>query len=420
VPPSDDIARDGRLPHRRTQRGLAPAGLPFATVALLVALASIATACHSAPPPPKIIGPTAVRIHGPIHTQGPLIVDATGATVRFNGVGIRDYVSVGNAGGGVPSGGPCVTAPPQREVDDIVNWGFNSVRIPLAWANLEPTAPAAGPGGALTHAWDAAYLANLDGFVQRVTARGIAVFFTIHTKFGSSTDKGPCNLASLPSWMYPAGITDPAQARCDFLNGTTQPGAPETIWDGYEAMWTMLASRYASNLQVVAADLVNEPYPAAPCGPGATKLTALYGRLGATVRAADPNLALILEDAPPGLAMAGKFEIDEPPTTPDTIYSFHLYQANWEPDGKAVNDAYAARARTWNVPLLVGEFNAFGYAAPGAGYDSNWQADTQAAVSYWRGNAISWMAWAYSGGNHLVNKDGSPRADLISAFQKGF
>ena len=42
--------------------------------------------------------------------------------------------------------------------------------------------------------------------------------------------------------------------------------------------------------------------------------------------------------------------------------------------------------------LLVGEFNAFGYAAPGAGYDGNWAGDTAAAVQYWRQRGVSWMA----------------------------
>jgi hypothetical protein len=386
----------------------------LASIPVVVALA--ASACHSAPPTPtpNLIGPKAVRIHGPIHTKGTTIVDATGQTVRFNGIGVRDYVTVGDASSS------CVSTPSAAEKRDIVAWGFNSVRIPLAWANLEPTAPTAASDGTLTHAWNAAYLSNLDGFVKAMTSQGLAVFFTLHNKFGSNSDKGSCNLSSIPSWMYPQGIGDPGQAKCDFLQGTTQPGAPESIWDGYEAVWTMLSSRYANDAQVVAADLVNEPYPASPCGPTDTKLGDLYQRLGPAVRHQNPNLALILEDAPPRLAESGKFELDGPPSLPNVIYSYHLYQANWDPDGKAVNDAYWARAQAWNIPLLVGEFNAFGYAAPGGGYDQHWAADTAAALTYWKQNGISWMAWAYSGGNHLINHDGSPRADLVSAFQKGF
>jgi endoglucanase len=383
-------------------------------IASLVLMAIVTAACHSTPPPPPIVGPMAVRIVGPIHTDGASIVDAAGRTVRFNGIGVRDYVTVG-----APSAN-CVTDPPASEASNIAKWGFNSVRIPLAWADIEPTAPVAGPDGTLQHTWNTAYLANLDRFVQQVTSKGVAVFFTIHNKFGSNTDKGQCNLSSVPSWLYPQGAEDNGKARCEFLSGITQHGAPEPIWDGYAAVWSMLAERYKSNPQVVAADLVNEPFPIAPCNYATTKLADLYQKVGTAVQAANPHLALILEDTPPRLAEDGKFQIREKPTLPNVIYSYHLYQPNWDPDGKALNDAYAAQAAKWNVPLLVGEFNAFGYAAPGAGYDKNWQSDTVAALRYWRTTGVSWMAWAYSGGNHLVMSNGTPRADLISAFQRGY
>ena len=383
-------------------------------IAALVLAATATAACHSTPPPPPIVGPMAMRIVGPIHTDGARIVDSTGRTVRFNGVGVRDFVPVG------PASASCADGAPASEASNIAKWGFNAVRIPLAWANLEPTAPAAGPDGSIQHTWNAEYLANLDRFVQQVTSKGVAVFFTIHNKYGSNTDKGQCNLTSVPTWLYPRGPEDNGKARCEFLSGITQPGAPESIWDGYAAVWSMLAARYASNPQVVAADLVNEPFPIAPCNFATTKLADLYAKAGAAVQAANPHMALILEDTPPRLAEDGKFQVREKPTLPNFIYSYHLYQPSWEPDGKALDDAYAARAREWNVPLLVGEFNAFGYAAPGAGYDKNWRSDTLAALKYWRTGGVSWMAWAYSGGNHLVMSDGTPRADLISAFQGGF
>ncbi len=392
--------------------------LPGRTTILAVVIASalLASACHSTTPvpTPNLIGPKAVRIQGPIHTRGTAILDVTGRTVRFDGVGVRDFVTVG------ASASDCVKAPPKSEATNIADWGFNSVRIPLAWANLEPNAPTTGPDGTLQHAWDATYLGYLDGFVQQVTSRGLAVMFTIHTKFPSNTDKGLCNLTSMPSWLYPGGMGDTSQAKCDFLAGVSRPGAPEDIWDGLQAVWSMLAGRYASNPQVVGADLVNEPYPGGPCGPGDTKLADLYQKLGAAIRQANPDIALIFEDAPPRLVLAGHYELTKPPAFADVIYSYHLYQQNWDPVGKSVDDAFLARARAWKVPLLVGEFNAFGDAAPAGAVDKNWQADSEAALAYWKQNGISWMAWAYSGGNHLINKNGSPRADLISTFQKGF
>jgi hypothetical protein len=374
-------------------------------------LALVATACHGAP---DLIGPKAVRIHGPIHTNGTAIVDVTGRTVRFNGVGVRDFVEVGAPGSG------CVTAPPQDEAKNIADWGFNAVRIPLAWANLEPAAPTQAADGSLVHTWDATYLAYLDGFIHDLTSRGVAVVLTIHNKFGSNVEKGRCNLSSVPDWMYPGGRPDGAQARCDFLQGVTASGAPESIWDGYAAVWSMLVTRYANDPQVVAVDMVNEPYPAEPCSAADLKLADLYGVVGTAVRGANPAMALVFEDGPPRLAVTGTFELTDPPPFPNVIYSYHLYQPNWIPVGKSVNDTYWERAQGWGVPLLVGEFNAFGYAAPGGDYDPAWARDTLQALQYFRQTGISWMAWAYSGGNHLVEKDGTPRADIISTFQKGY
>jgi hypothetical protein len=383
-------------------------------VAAAALTAIVAGACHSTPPPPDIIGPMAARMVGPIHTEGTSILDAAGRVVRFNGIGVRDFVTVG------PASANCVDDPPPSEATNIAKWGFNSVRIPLAWANLEPSAPTVDADGTLHHTWNADYLAKLDRFVQSITSKGVAVVFTIHNKYGSNADKGQCNLSSVPSWMYPQGPEDGGKARCEFLRGITQSGAPEKIWDGYSAVWSMLASHYAANPQVVGADLVNEPFPIAPCNYATTRLQDLYQTVGQAVHSANPNLALILEDTPPRLAEEGKFQVRDKPSLSNVIYSYHLYQPNWEPDGTSLNTAYAAKANAWNIPLLVGEFNAFGYAAPGAGYDDNWQSDTLAALRFWKSAGVSWMAWAYSGGNHLVMSDGTPRADLISAFQRGF
>lgn len=386
----------------------------MATVALFATLALIAASCHGAPSP-NLNGPKAARIHPPIRTSGTRILDATGAAVRFNGVGVRDFVGVG------PPGTRCVTTPSSKEVNDIVDWGFNSVRVPLAWVHLEPNTPLAGPGGSLTHAWDGEYLSSLDRFVDEVTSRGLAVIFTLHNQFGTNTTKpSPCHVTSMPPWLYPGGMGDPKVAKCEFLEGITRSGAPESIWEGYGAVWTMLAERYANDPLVLGADLANEPYAGGPCSQSDAKLSDLYQELGEAIRRVNPDMAIIFEDAPPGAAEQGDFEVQQPPSVPNTIYSYHMYQPNWDPVGQAVNEAYWRRAREWGIPLIVGEFNAFGYAAPGAGYQPDWRSQTLRALTFWKAQGISWMAWSYSGGNHLIEKDGSPRADLISAFQRGY
>jgi hypothetical protein len=41
-------------------------------------------------------------------------------------------------------------------------------------------------------------------------------------------------------------------------------------------------------------------------------------------------------------------------------------------------------------------------------------------MATWRRDGVSWMVSAYNGGNHIVDKGGAPRADLITTYQKGF
>jgi Cellulase (glycosyl hydrolase family 5) len=368
-------------------------------------------------PAPNLIGPKSVPIRGPIRTRGSAIVDATGRVVRLNGVGVRDFVAVG-----LP-GVPCAGSPPPEEATNIADWGFNSVRIPLAWANLEPDKPTIGVGGALVHRWNTPFLDALDGFVHQITSLGIAVTFTMHLKFGGDTTKSPCNASTVPPWLLAppiSGNDEALRAGCDLLQGVTPPGAAEPMWQGLSAAWSMVVHRYAANAQVIGADMLNEPYPQGPCSPANVRVSELYRQLGGAIRRADPRIALIFEDVAPGQALHGKFELAAPPPFPNVIYSYHLYQPDWIPDGEAVHRAYLDRARSWHVPLLVGEFNAFGYAAPATGYDRNWASDTDQALAIWRREGVGWMAWAYGGGNHLVLSDGQPRADLITAFQKGF
>ncbi len=373
----------------------------------------IATSCHNAP---NIIGPRAVRIHGPIHTAGGRIIDSTGHVVPFNGVNVRNFVSdVGST--------RCVPPRPSEVAANLAAWGFNSVRLPLAWSNIEPQPPVVQPDGTVVHRWNEAYLASLDAFINDVTGRGLAVILGgMHFRY-SLAPRGACHAASQPSWVDPAPSTDPtaaAQARCDFLKGTTVTGPAGNTWDGFTAVWTMLAKRYASNPQVVAIDMVNEPFPAKVCPPSEERIGDLYQQIVAAVKQVNPSMAFVAEDSPPPLALAGTFVVNPPLRLDNTIYSYHLYQPNWQPKGASVNAAYWQRARVWGAPMLVGEFNAFGYAAHTAGSDPNWASDTTAALSTWRREGVSWIVSSYAGGNRIVDKGGAPRPDLISTFQQGF
>jgi len=103
------------------------------------------------------------RIAGWVHTNGTRLVDQRGRTVRFTGVGLRDL----EAGSGTmaPARQPGVirlcrdgwSISPRQVFDQIASFGFNTVRVAVTWANLEPTAPTGG-----VHHWNESYLRAVD------------------------------------------------------------------------------------------------------------------------------------------------------------------------------------------------------------------------------------------------------------------
>ena len=95
---------------------------------------------------------------GFLHTSGTNIVTATGSTVQLTGMNVQGMESTNVDSSDVP--GQCNDAwkpLTPAEVEEIAAYGFKTVRVPIAWGNLEPTVPTIGSGGALVHHWNGAY-----------------------------------------------------------------------------------------------------------------------------------------------------------------------------------------------------------------------------------------------------------------------
>ena len=80
---------------------------------------------------------------GWLHTNGREVLDDANHPVRFCGVNVSGM----EYGTGVPFAqrGPSTyggwATPDPRMYDHLQAWGVNVVRLPIAWANLEPKAP---------------------------------------------------------------------------------------------------------------------------------------------------------------------------------------------------------------------------------------------------------------------------------------
>jgi len=398
---------------------VAPPGVARSTLVVALLVAAVLPACTSHHTNP-VVPLHAPRIHGPLTTDGTRIVDATGATVRFIGV---DVGGLGKGDGltGVAAkqqtGCAGWQAPPASAYRNISDWGFNSVRIALSWANLQPDQPVMAGGVVTDPLWNTTYLAALDQVVHGFTSRGIAVILHMSQSHWSpafndvQTRKGSkCAGVGMPDWLYP-GVSDEVAARRSFF---ADQGQQQEL---YADAWKFIAGRYASDDLVVAADMMNEPYTKNQLTLAELNLGRLYQTLGSAIRSVNPNILLAFQDSQysgPG----GTFALTAPPPFPGVVYSFHFYPTSWSSEGQAQLQTYIDRARAWNVPLWIGEFDAFGYASPRPS-DANWKPDLTQMMLACKRNGVSWTEFSYADRWLLQPGTTEPKPDLLATLKGG-
>jgi hypothetical protein len=382
----------------------------------------------ASPSPTPTLGPEVHKITGWLH-----VADGSLATEQNNAVRLISILVPGlNRGSGVEgrSGGcPGWQPPPPDAYTDIPKFGFNSVRLGIAWANLEPTPPTTGSNGRPVHHYDTAYLHAVDAAVHGFVSHGVAVvldmvqvrwspaFRNIQLPRGNAYKCG----VGVPAWMYPGGggVNQMVAAERAFF-------ATPSTWTGLEDAWSFLAKRYADQPMVVGADILNEPYDLlAVSYPGRQGLTPrtlglkrFYETVGGAIHEANPNLLLVYEDKRLG-AGGSTTALTGPPNLPNAVYSVHMYPPEWNaPPGKALLAFYEARATAWGAPLWLGEFSAFGYTAP-TGPKPNWAADLRSFVLYCRQHGIGWTIASYSSSRLLIKGTTTPKPDILAILRQG-
>lgn len=363
---------------------------------------------------------TTVPIMGRLRVDGTIIRDESGKAVSLEGVNYHelstDYVTPGGCDGKVPY---------RLRAEDVKKWGFNVVRLTINWDSLEPNPPT-WENGEVVHHWNAQYIELIDSLVSELTTRDIGVILDMHQYLWSSkfqdieSEEGDhCGGGGIPAWLYEnSTISDFQDARCQFFAGISPEGAPIDPQEGFLEAWKFLAGRYVSYTKVIAADMINEPWAAfEKCTPEELRLNEFYEKVGKTIREVSPDIILIFEDSQD--FDNGEFALSGPLSFSNTMYSFHLYTRRWQPDGSKRLNRYLTRAREWNVPLFVGEFNAFDY-----GNDENvplsWKSDLQSLLAFFKQNDIHWTYWSYSGDSSLIRyADKKPKEELLDLLRKG-
>ena len=213
----------------------------------------------------------------------------------------------------------------------VHDWGYNTIRIPVSWNNLEPVAPVwNATTGQYVHTWSTAYLNDLRSMVTKAQAAGLSVVLDLHQDFWSPA------LHHIVKWNGQQGLLrgrrDAALARpqhrregqrhpagVDFYNAMNRfyRNVPDpasttthaTPWQLSPSAWSELSYCLLRPLgvpayrAVVGADLLNEPYAkyvggSPPAGQTVLQAAApaqrlLHGRAPA-VTGRQPGLAALL------------------------------------------------------------------------------------------------------------------------------
>jgi aryl-phospho-beta-D-glucosidase BglC (GH1 family) len=401
------------------------------TILVAVALSMVGVACHSSsgPNPSEIVSPSVTPpkvVGAQLTTKGTKIYGPNGNPIRLIGVNLQGLQQSNDDGSQQPD--ECNhywKKPPKEAAANIASWGFNTVRLNLGWANLEPTAPTKAPDGSLVHHWSDEYVKAVKDTVQSLADHKLTVILDPAQYQWSSAFKESdgqrvaCEGYGMPSWLNPNASQETLQtAKCDFIANHPEPGVPAPPWTLFTEMWTFLAGQFKDNPAVVAADTANEPYfhpSPSPCSPGATPdFPGFFKTVGETIRAVSPHWLLIFEYFP---LANDTFGLTSPPPFDNQLYSVHIYAPGWDAARQLMDPAWN-QAQAWGMPLFLGEFDAFGEARNKP--ISGWQDQTKQMLDFMRENWISWTFFGYFGGLSMVDASGQPKTELISVLQQGF
>ena len=405
----------------------------------------------------------AVTTMGPLHTNGvdSVIYNASNEPVRlvgFNWTGMEsggrtDFQKAPDVCGSTwhtPAdhlNGLTITY--DDFYQNLRSWGYNVVRLPVQWNNLEPIAPTwNAQAGRYVHSWNPNYLNDLRSMITKARAAGIMVILDMQQDFWSPAlhnitnwdgSQGYCEGYGMPRWMYPSIDAKPATTQStDFYNGMNwffrnihDPMATvtrATPWELYGDVWRMLsyefssASGFPDYQAVVGADLFNEPWWSyvggnPPAGQtvaqaAGSRLLSFYTTLAPSITVNSPSWLLFFQDTGGGYYSANPSLRESPwltgkPAAPGNwVYSVHEYNFTYATfsDGVQRHDDFGIslmtavlnNAKAWRVPLYIGEFTNFSLGVDARNLTDADTAQTRLFVAWAKQNGVNWTFWAYS------------------------
>jgi endoglycosylceramidase len=248
-------------------------------------------------------------------------------------------------------------------LDRAASWGINVLRVPFAWAAVEPT----------QGSYDPDFLERYDALLDGAWSRGMFTVVDFHQDVYADVYCGD----GFPDWTLqgplPAPHDDCPNWGGEYLSSLPVQKAFDQFWAAgsavqasYDALWTMMATRYATHAGVIGFEPFNEPGwgTADPDTFEATTLSTFYDGMVARIQAAAPGALVFFDGTGPDSVTLTTQVVR--PTGSGVVFAPHYYQSGALGAGMVNAGNVAPALQRWQekgaaygVPVFVGEFGAF-------------------------------------------------------------
>jgi len=340
-----------------------------------------------------VIAPAARAVSAPtatendlqwLHVDGSSIVREDGATMILRGVNLPPLSLSG-----------VTPARYGAYLDVAKSMGFNVIRLPVSWAELEPS-----PGR-----FSAAYLDAVKKIVDLAAENGMYVVVDMHQ----------FKMDGFPAWVVPRLKTSDRAAAAFWHDSALQLELVKA--------WKTLASLLKDRSAVAGYDLLNEPYGGTIMWQDfAPILNEFYSKLISGIRNVDDRHIIFFEPVE-GVCILGE-HIALRPTGMNLAFAPHFYvSGSDEYLDNVAQQLYNLTVSTWKIPLWIGEFGGLSIDLT----DTETFHSLAVTLDLFDRYALGWAYWSLAEtdmGPHLIdgNRQGSPflTSTMIRIFPSSF
>lgn len=313
--------------------------------------------------------------------------------------------------------------PEESDFAQMASWGFNVIRLPIAWNYIEPQP---------NQFTDRYLVEQVDRVISFAARHGILVVPEMHQFQWSACFT---NGNGAPAWVcdghnYSDDTAGYQRASCDFFHGALAPDG-RTLIDHLVDAWRLVAHHYAGDARVAGFDYFNEPTGFGCYVLGGFERVAvnpLYQRLRAAV--ADEGAQQPFFYCPSITRNVGIPTVVQP-MGPNVVYAPHLYtQTGGAPNLKYNGDAstittdYALgvkEAQQLGGPLFTGEFG--GNTDVADGFRAATEEFLRDSLAEQDRRLVGGAVWAYFPSDNtfsVVDADGGEKGNLVNILARPY